>query len=806
MNFKTIFQQNGTTIVELLLAIGLSMIILPAILTGLIASREGKSQQKQRVQAITVLKETEEAVRNVREKGWTTFAVNGTYYPAISGSSWTLTSGTQTVNGFTRQVVISDVYRDSSGVISASGSGAIDPSSKKVDITVSWNQPYLSTIGSSLYVTRYLDNLIYTQTTVSDFTADTRTNVQITNTSGGEVMLANNTKAKWCSPAFAASYIDLPDGPPVSVAATASATTSIPNDVFVATAPYATSSVKLAYVNVTANIDPPVSTLRGSFTLDASKYSAPGLVPSGIGIDNTFKTNKVKYYKSSGGKTYALLAIDKPDKEVIAIQINNGTSDAYQDPANKIYTYWTFFNTKQYRGDNRSTPNQDQAPFGYGAVSLAIQGNRGYTISGGYLYVFDLSNIDNKSPSNGLDMIGCRIELDGYDCLPGSGTDRKYSAGQTGTTWSSTTTPVHLDCSDGGNIELYADNDIFPVQVGANTYIYVAVGAGTNPEFEIANVTTAPTSGSALTGNSCGRISGGNSAWHLIGSLDFNSQPNTEEAANSVFGNSAGTRAYVSSNGGVDANGDGIPDSAQFYVIDTSTKNAPKFLSGTPSTGATSGYYNGDLTNIQLFPRRSLTVLNGQRAILVGKDGYPNDSIEPKEYQVLNLDNETSPNYCGGLNFIAGFNDLTSVTEADLDNFVYLVANTNEKQLKIIQGGPDGQYMDTGTIESATFDAGYNTAFNRLSATTTVPASTTLQYQFASANAVSGSCTGVPFNYLGPDGTGGSYYPATGSALFIGNPGTYANPGRCFRYKAFLSTTDFNTTPVLQDVTINYSP
>ncbi len=346
--------------------------------------------------------------------------------------------------------------------------------------------------------------------------------------------------------------------------------------------------------------------------------------------------------------------------------------------------------------------------------------------------------------------------------------------------------------------------------------MYVAVGAGTNPEFEIVDATSTPDSGSSpsITSSSCGRISGGNSGWKEVGSLDFNTTSNTEEAANSVYAKSDGTRAYISSNGGIDANGDGQPDSKQFYIINTSTKTAPAFLSGTPATGATSGFYYGSTItsggspfhNDQLFPRRSLTVLNGQRAVLVGKNGIINAN-DAQEYQVLDMTSESTPNYCGGLNFDQGFNDLTSVSEADFDNYVYMVANTSLNELKIIQGGPDGIYVDQGTYISPIFDAGYSTAFNKYSATMSVPANTTLQLQFAIADPVSGSCSSANYVYTGPDGTTGTYYTATQSALLLNNDGSgYENPARCVRYKAYMSTTDYNATPAINDITIYYSP
>src|SRR3990167_3628807 len=59
---------SGQSLVEILIAIGLTGILLPALLTGLVSSREGKAQEGQRLQATALLRESEEAIRSVREK------------------------------------------------------------------------------------------------------------------------------------------------------------------------------------------------------------------------------------------------------------------------------------------------------------------------------------------------------------------------------------------------------------------------------------------------------------------------------------------------------------------------------------------------------------------------------------------------------------------------------------------------------------------------------------------------------------------------------------------------------------------
>lgn len=471
---------------------------------------------------------------------------------------------------------------------------------------------------------------------------------------------------------------------------------------------------------------------------------------------------------------------------------------------------------------------------------MTILGNTGYLASGGYLYTFDLSNIDSKTISSGLDEVGCRIELDGYDCKPAnpptdnSAHDSKYQAGsspiETNTTYSNTGSPAHSDCSDGGNKEYDADHQLSAVQVGNNKYIYVAVGAGTDPELDIVNVSTIPTSSTnpKINNRYCGVASSnnGNSGWKKISSLDFDPASNTEEAANSVYAKADGTRAYMSSNGGI-TTAHGIPDSDQFYIIDTSNKSSPKFLTTWPSNQysptpghyantAETGYYNGDSTNIELYPRRALTVLDGKRAVLVGQDGIPNDGIEPQEYQVLNIDPadvsgnnyESSPIHCGGLNYLPGFNDLTSVSEADGDNFVYLIANTMDHQLKIIQGGPDvGIYYDAGTLTSTGFDAGKATAFNSFYATATNrnPPTTDIQFQVAVGGDNNANCATYNYQYVGPDGTMNTKFATTSAAIPLSGPIGYQNPGRCFSYKAYFSS-DSTQTPVLDDFTANYSP
>jgi len=198
---------SGQSLIEVLVAIGLAAVILPALLTGFVISREGKASEGQRILAAGYLRETAEAVKSIRSEDWNAFAVNGTYHPVVSVGSWTFASGPETVDGFTKSVIIADVSRDGSGALVASG-GTVDPSSKQVDLTVSWDTPQPQSVSSTIYLTRYLNNNSLIQTLKTDFDGGTKTNTQTTNTSGGEVKLVPSGTGFVASGDFESSTID----------------------------------------------------------------------------------------------------------------------------------------------------------------------------------------------------------------------------------------------------------------------------------------------------------------------------------------------------------------------------------------------------------------------------------------------------------------------------------------------------------------------------------------------------------------------------------------------------------------------
>lgn len=383
MKFK-----RGQLLVELLIAIGLTSIILPALFTGIVASREGKAQGAQRLKAIALLREGEDASRSVKTYDWETFAVNGTFHPVISGSAWSLAANSETIDSFNRQIVISDVQRDASGNIVASG-GTADRSTKKVAVTVSWTQPHTSSVGNTFYLARYTSQL-FTDTTVADFEAGVHTGTTVTNNSGGEVTLGGGGSGSWCAPDLTIAALDLPKS------GVANAVTAIEGRAFAGTGDNA-SGVSFANVTI-ANSSPPSASVAGTF--------------------DGYKTNGV-----FGESSYAYLATDNNFKEIVIIDLNQIVSGKYVEagyfnaPGNgNGNSVWVSGNTgymtagSKLYNFNLSSKSGSRAAIDSDGVTLAGTGNRIYVV-GSYVYVATSSSsnqlqiVDATNPAN-LTVVG----------------------------------------------------------------------------------------------------------------------------------------------------------------------------------------------------------------------------------------------------------------------------------------------------------------------------------------------------------------------------------------------------------------
>src|SRR3990167_11174100 len=284
---------QGQSIIELLIAVALMALLFPALFSGIMAGRDGRSMLAQRLNALSLVRETEEAVRIIRERDWHEIEVNGTYHATVSDNSFVLAPGPETTNGFTRTLTIEDALRDTAGALSSSGT--IDPSTKKITVDVSWSLPHSGSISQNWYLTRFLNNGSYTETTVADFEPPrgTLNGTVIAGDLGGEIMLGSGGTGSWCNPNLSIEAVDLPKN------GVANAVSAIEGQVVAGTGNNA-SGVSFARVDI-SNPPPPSS-------------------PSGT-INGTFdgyKTNDV-----FGEENYAYIATDTNSKEIVIMDLNN---------------------------------------------------------------------------------------------------------------------------------------------------------------------------------------------------------------------------------------------------------------------------------------------------------------------------------------------------------------------------------------------------------------------------------------------------------------------------------------------------
>jgi type II secretory pathway pseudopilin PulG len=142
--------KKGIALVELLVAMGIMALILPALITAFFSARGGRVADAQRLQAAGLVREAKEAVRIVRDSGWSnlpdsTVTPPISYHPAVIGSTWGLASGEETIDteiGLKRKILFSSVYRDGLGNLTTTETGnTLDPSVKHVEVSVTYG-PY----------------------------------------------------------------------------------------------------------------------------------------------------------------------------------------------------------------------------------------------------------------------------------------------------------------------------------------------------------------------------------------------------------------------------------------------------------------------------------------------------------------------------------------------------------------------------------------------------------------------------------------------------------------------------------------
>src|SRR4030067_3008906 len=129
-------KSKGVGLVEILIVLAVVGVCFLAIISFLIFSRGVTFQVARSTEATALAEEAIEAVRGMRDEGWTAniapLTSGATYYPVVTADKWTLsTPNTGTIhNLYTRTVVVENVGRDGNDDIVSSGGGD-DPHKEK---------------------------------------------------------------------------------------------------------------------------------------------------------------------------------------------------------------------------------------------------------------------------------------------------------------------------------------------------------------------------------------------------------------------------------------------------------------------------------------------------------------------------------------------------------------------------------------------------------------------------------------------------------------------------------------------------
>lgn len=198
--------RSGSIIIEALLALAIGSAILTAVSTALVTSQQANLQSSQYQQAQLYIQEAEEAVRSLWLSGWNNLNLTGVFHPEVSVDDWQMVVGDESLGIYSRQVEIDEVFRDLDGNIATAG-GTLDPSTKKITTTVSWEIPRPKAIAHSFFIARYKDNLVWFEDTAEDFADGTEDATDATINPGYVQLAETGGEGGWTEPTVI-KYVD----------------------------------------------------------------------------------------------------------------------------------------------------------------------------------------------------------------------------------------------------------------------------------------------------------------------------------------------------------------------------------------------------------------------------------------------------------------------------------------------------------------------------------------------------------------------------------------------------------------------
>lgn len=154
---KQIKINKGSSIIEIIVAIGIFALVFPTLSILVIGSFSSTLRDSERFQADMYLQQGFEALRSIRDYSYANITV-GTHGLTKENGYWELSGNFDTNGQFTREILVEEVERDSDCAIVDSG-GIIDNNSKKITATITWDleKGNTTSISTSQYLHNWLD-------------------------------------------------------------------------------------------------------------------------------------------------------------------------------------------------------------------------------------------------------------------------------------------------------------------------------------------------------------------------------------------------------------------------------------------------------------------------------------------------------------------------------------------------------------------------------------------------------------------------------------------------------------------------
>ncbi len=166
MKFKLKSLYSGFSLVEVIVGASIITVAIVAILNAYGYLIRAELSSTKLVKATYLLEEGVEAIRYLRDKGWTSniasLSTSTNYYLYLSTANgtgdWQATTTKQIFDGsFVRTVTFGSVYRNTTLLQEISATGTLDTNTRKITVTVSW--PGISGSTTTKRLSTYLTNM-----------------------------------------------------------------------------------------------------------------------------------------------------------------------------------------------------------------------------------------------------------------------------------------------------------------------------------------------------------------------------------------------------------------------------------------------------------------------------------------------------------------------------------------------------------------------------------------------------------------------------------------------------------------------